>query len=110
MTIKTFMDIYETNINDYYEKLDKYNFINKNLTSLEGLPEDFNSEINLYSNYLTSLKGLPKNFNSKIWLFDNEIKTLEGLNDVLLAENIIGLNKDFIIREYIRLGKCHLLI
>ena len=119
-------------LTDYYEKSqDYYNFFNKDLTSLyglpdsfnndidlehnrltslEGLPENFNSELDVNDNQLINLEGLPENFNAKIYLYNNPIESLDGLNDVLLPKNIYGLDKDFIVSEYIRLGKHHLLI
>ena len=100
---KKFRDYNNGNYYNYY------NFCDKNLTSLEGLPEDFNSEIYLNHNNLKNLKGLPKNFNSILSLY-NKIETLDGLNDVLDPRKIRGLSWNFVVSEYIRLGKAHLLV
>ena len=133
MTIKELLTITNKKFEDYYNIInnDTYLLIDKALTSLEGLPEDtnrnlnlstnqlktleglpedFNAELIMSENKLKNLKGLPKNFNSEIWLYNNPIESLDGLNDVLDPEKIIGLDKDFIISEYKRLGKHHLLI
>ena len=101
------------NLEDYFYSFPppaQYGFIGKNLTSLEGLPEDFNFDISFNANRIRNLKGLPKKFNSKIWLAFNELESLDGLNDILDPKNIEGPEWDFIVNEYIRLGKHHLLI
>ena len=111
MNIKKLIDYEDKKINDYYDNsFDWYDFNYKTLTSLEGLPEDFNNELNVSDNKLQDLKGLSKNFNSKIYLYNNPIENLDGLNDVLNPNNIEGLKWEFIVSEYKRLNKYHLLI
>ena len=111
MNINELLKKENTTIKNYYTvKLDIYGIYDKNLTSLEGLPDDFNSDIYLHMNELKNLKGIPKYFNSNIYLYDNPIKSLCGLNDVLDPRKIYGLRWNFIISEYKRLGKHHLLV
>ena len=133
MNIKELCFKEDKKFEDYYniKNNDTYLLINKGLTSLEGLPEDFNSDLHieynnlknlkylpenfnselwLQNNNLKTLKGLPKNFNNIIYLNNNPIETLNGLNNALDPRNIIGLNEKFVISEYQRFGKAHLLI
>ena len=132
MTVKEFFIKENKELEKYYDEYyDIFDFSFKKLISLEGLPKDFNTELWLHDNNLQNLKGLPKDFNnfidlknnklknleglpekfkSEIYLYDNPIESLDGLNDILNPKNIYGLDKDFIISEYKRLGKHHLLI
>ena len=111
MTIEELFDKENTNISDYYSKAhDWYNFHNKNLNSIKGLPEDFNYRMGISFNNIDNLEGLPKMFNSEIIIYNTNIKSLDGLNDVLNPKNFIGLRWGFIVSEYKRLGKHHLLI
>ena len=103
-------------LNEYYNKTyNTFDFSFKGLTSLNGLPEKFNYNINIVCNSITNFKGLPKKFNSEILIsstayLTNCIQTLDGLNDILDPKNIKGLKWDFIVSEYRRLGKHHLLV
>lgn len=114
MNISELMKNEETNIKDYFRYKQRegifYDFSEKQLTSIKGLPNDFNEDLDFYRNELKNLEGLPENFNSSIFLCENPIESLNGLNDILSPKNILGLDNDFIVREYIRLGKAHLLI
>ena len=108
MNIKELLKKENKKLKDYNE-YGWYDFSNTNLTSLEGLPKNFNKVIDLSFCKLKNLEGLPKNFNKEIWLGENPIESLDGIN-VLDPYNIVGLEDDFIVSEYRRLGKMYLLI
>ena len=110
MNIKELCKTENINLEKYKDEVKLINFCMKKLTSLEGLPDDFNTGLNLYKNKLKNLKGLSKNFNQFIILNENQIEGLDGLNDVLDPRKILGLDEKFIIKEYRRLGKSFLLI
>ena len=77
----------DKNFEDYFISEIGYYFVDKNLIFIEGIS---------------------KHFNNQIWL-DN-IETLNELNNILDPKNIIGLKEKFVISEYQRLEKHHLLI
>lgn len=111
MNIKELLEKDNKKISFYKEEYGDvwFNFSYEHLTSLEGLPDDINDKLVLTKNPLKDLKGLPEKFNNVIFL-DKEISSLDGLNDVLDPKNIRGLDWDFIVSEYKRLGKHYLLV